>query len=191
MFSVNSADPLKKDLKKLDNIFSWFRSLGKQTAQQYKVTTRARQEIKARSRTIEKYLEDIEKRAYNLAGGFKRLYNTKTTSPASKDQYLDQTLSYLKGNLPLEKLPKDLRDSARGLNKELLQLKQKFADLLPESELKDYLLNNVQNYMRKSFAIFTNPAYKPGQKVLEGAEDFFEKVVSFLASCTIRNFCIF
>ena len=177
MFSVNSADPLKKDLKKLDNIFSWFRSLGKQTAQQYKVTTRARQEIKARSRTIEKYLEDIEKRAYNLAGGFKRLYNTKTTSPASKDQYLDQTLSYLKGNLPLEKLPKDLRDSARGLNKELLQLKQKFADLLPESELKDYLLNNVQNYMRKSFAIFTNPAYKPGQKVLEGAEDFFEKLI--------------
>ena len=177
MFSVNSADPLKKDLKKLDNVFSWFRSLGKQTGQQYKTTTRARQEIKARARTIEKYLEDIEKRAYNLAGGFKRLYNTKTTSPASKDQYLDQTLSYLKGNLPLEKLPKDLRNPAQGLNKELRQLKQKFADLLPEGELKDYLLNNVQNYMRKSFAVFTNPAYKPPKKVMDEAVDYFEQLI--------------
>ena len=177
MFSVNSADPLKKDLKKLDNIFSWFRSLGKQTGQQYKTTTRARQEIKARSRTIEKYLEDIEKRAYNLAGGFKRLYNTKTTSPASKDQYLDQTLSYLKGNLPLEKLPKDLRDPARGLHKELVQLKQKFGDLLPEGDLKDFMLNNVQNYMRKSFSVFTNPAYKPKQEVIDGSVDWFEKLI--------------
>jgi len=178
MFSVNSADPLKKDLKKLDNIFSWFRSLGKQTGQQYKTTTRARQEIKARARTIEKYLEDIEKRAYTLGGGFKRLYNTNTTSPASKDQYLDQVLTYLKGDLPLEKLPKDLRDPASGLHKELVQLKQKFADLLPEGDLKDFMLTNVQNYMRKSFAVFTNPAYKPQQKVVDGAADWFEKLIT-------------
>ena len=178
MFSVNSADPLKKDLKKLDNIFSWFRSLGKQTGQQYKVTTRARQEIKARARTIEKYLEDIEKRAYNLAGGFKRLYNTNTTSPASKDQYLDQVLTYLKGDLPLEKLPKDLIDPSRGLNKELKQLKKKFADLLPEGDLKDFMLNNVQNYMRKSFSVFTNPAYKPKQEVVDGSVNWFEKLIT-------------
>jgi hypothetical protein len=178
MFSVNSADPLKKSLKKLDNVFSWFRSLGQQTGQQYKITTRARQEIKARSRTIEKYLEDIEKRAYDLGGGFKRLYNTKTTSPASKDQYLDQVLTYLRGNLPMEKLPKDLQNPARGLHKELVQLKQKFGDLLPEGDLKDFMLNNVQNYMRKSFSIFTNPTYQPKQKVIDGAVDWFEKLIT-------------
>ena len=33
------------------------------------------------------------------------MYNTATTSPASKDYYLDQVLSYLKGQTPKSAFP--------------------------------------------------------------------------------------
>ena len=75
---------------------SRFRSLGKQTGLGYQISSEARREIKARSRTIEKYLESIEKKAYNLAKDFETKHNTKTTSEASQDYYLDQVLGYLK-----------------------------------------------------------------------------------------------
>ncbi len=74
MFSVNSKDEVQRRVKKLDNILAKFRSTGEQTARQYRLSTAAKQEIKAVNRTIEKYLEDIEKRAYNLAGGFLKHY---------------------------------------------------------------------------------------------------------------------
>ena len=93
LFSVNSNKPLEGRLKKLDNILSWFRSIGPMTGKQFHLTSRAAREIKARSRTIEKYLESIEKKTYDLAKANKDLYNTKTTSPASQQHYLDQILS--------------------------------------------------------------------------------------------------
>ena len=177
LFSVADSDPLKRRLKKLDNFLAAFRSVGQRTGVGFQLTSEAKREIKARSRTIEKYLESIEKKSYDLARANKNLYNTNTTSPASQDYYLDQTLSYLKGQKKLESLPQLLRGSASALNKELAQTKKTFADLLPEGELKDYMLNNLKSYMRKSFAVFSNPEYTPDKKVLDGAIDWINKNV--------------
>ena len=44
--------------------------------------------------------------------------------------------------------------------------------MLPESELKNYILKNLNTYMRKSFAIFTDPTYKPDKKVFDGAVNY-------------------
>jgi hypothetical protein len=178
MFSANADDPLKRRLKKLDTILSWFRSTGPQTSTQFQLSSRAKREIKARARTIEKYLEDIEARAYNLAKGFKNLYNTNTTSPASKEVYLDQVLSFLKKEIDLNQLPTQLRTPAALLNKELVQIKSKFADLLPEGELKKYMLDNVNTYMRKSFSIFTNPEWKPDQKTFNAGVEWFKQLIN-------------
>ena len=177
MFSVNSEDTVKRRIKKLDNILSNVRSIGTQTPQQYRLTSAAKQEIKAVNRTIEKYLEDLEKRAYALAGGFLKHYNVDKPSPALRDKYLNDVLAYLKKDLPLNKLPEQLRPSAQGLNNELVKAKQKFADLLPEGELKDFMVKNVQSYMRKSFAIFTNPLFKPKPEVLDNAVKYFSTVI--------------
>jgi len=177
MFSVNSDDPLKRRVKKLDNVLSWFRSVGKNTAQQFTLSTRAAREIKGRSRTIEKYLESIEKRTYDLAKSNKDLYNTKTTSPSSQKHYLDQTLSYLQGKTRLNQLPSLVQDSAKNLNAELLKIKKSFAGMLPESELKKYMLKNISTYMRKSFSIFTDPTFKPDKKVFDGAVDYMVNLV--------------
>ena len=83
-----------------------FRSLGKQTGLGFQFTSGAKREIKARSRTIDKYLQSIEKKSYDLAKSFEGYYNTATTSPASKEYYLDQVLVYLKGQMKLSQLPK-------------------------------------------------------------------------------------
>ena len=170
MFSTKSNDPLQARLKKVDNFLSGFRSLGKYTGLGYQLTSEARREIKARSRTIEKYLESIEKKSYDLAKGFEGMYNTATTSPASKDYYLDQVLAYLKGQIKKSELPKVLQQTAEDLNKEMMNTKQIFGELLPKGDLKNFILNNIKTYMRKSFSIFTNPEYMPDQKLKDGAK---------------------
>jgi hypothetical protein len=177
MFSVNSEDEVKRRVKKLDNFLAKFRSVGEQTAQQYRLSTAAKTEIKAVNRTIEKYLEDLEKRAYALAGGFLKHYNVDKPSPALRDKYLNDVLAYLKKEMPLEKLPETLRPSAKGLNTELIKAKQKFADLLPEGDLKSFIINNVQSYMRKSFSVFTNPEYAPKKEVFDDAVKYFSTVI--------------
>ena len=177
LFSKDSRDPLQSRLKKLDNFLANFRSLGKQTGLGYQISSEAKREIKAQSRTIEKYLESIEKKAYNLAKDFETKYNTKTTSPASQDYYLDQVLGYLKGNIKKTELPIELQKSAEGLAKEFLQIKTKFANLLPAGDLKKFMLDNVKTYMRQSFAVFTNPNFQPDKKIYDGAASYIAKNV--------------
>jgi len=172
MFSTKSKDPLQARLKKVDNFLSGFRSLGKYTGQGFQLTSGAKREINARNRTIEKYLESLEKKSYDLAKGFEGMYNTATTSPASKDYYLDQVLSYLKGQIKKSALPKALQETAENLNKELVDTKKIFGELLPQGDLKNFILNNVKTYMRKSFSIFTNPEYMPEQKLKDGAKNW-------------------
>lgn len=79
------------------------------------------------------------------------MYNTATTSPASKEYYLDNVLAYLKGQIKKSDLPKILQESAENLNKELLKTKTTFSNLLPEGDLKNFMLSNLKTYMRKSF----------------------------------------
>ena len=177
IFSETSRDPLERKLKRLDQFLARFRSVNQQTGLGYQISSEARREIKAQSRTIEKYLESIEKKAYNLAKDFETKYNTKTTSEASQKYYLDQVLAFLKGNLKRDALPIELRKSAESLQKELKGIKKNFADLLPEKDLKDFILKNLNTYMRQSFAIFTNPSYQPKKEVYDGAVNWIQKNV--------------
>ena len=169
LFSTDSLDPVERKLRRLDNFLSYFRSLGKQTGLGYQITSDAARAIKGDQRKIEKYLESIEKKAYNLAKSFEDQYNTKTTSKASQDYYLDQVLSFLKGQTQKSALPKELQTTAQGLNDELVRIKQNFGNLLPEGDLKQYVLKNLKSYMRRSFSIFTNPAYQPDKKIKDSA----------------------
>ena len=116
LFSVESSNPLERRLKKIDNFLSGFRSVGKYTGLGFQLSSDAKRFVKARARTIEKYLESIEKKSYDLAKSFEGQYNTLTTSPASKDYYLDQVLAYLKGQVKLSELPKILQGSAKNLH---------------------------------------------------------------------------
>ena len=177
LFSRDSKDPLERRLKKLSGFLERFTSQGKLTGLGYQISSEARREIKAQSRTIEKYLESIEKKAYNLAKDFETKHNTKTTSEASQDYYLDQILGYLKGNVKLNSVASDLQGSAKSLNNELIKIKEKFANLLPQGDLKNFMLDNLKTYMRQSFSVFTNPNYQPDKKIYDGAVNWIAKNV--------------
>ena len=173
MFEVTSSDPLEKNLKRFDNFLAYFRDTANQTADRFFLTGQTERKIKATSRKIEKQLDIIEKRAYDLARGFLKDYNTNTSSPAKQQYYLDQVLGYLKGQVDLTDLPTVLQNPASALNKTFINIKSEFADVLPKGAgLKDFLNNNLREYMRASFASFTNPFYTPDRKVFSRAVDF-------------------
>ena len=62
-----------------------------------------------------------------------------------------------------------MQQTAEDLNKEVIQSKKIFGELLPQGDLKNFILNNVKTYMRKSFSVFTNPEYMPDKKITQGA----------------------
>jgi hypothetical protein len=158
-FSVTNSDPLKAALRKVDNKLQYLRSVANKTKEQFEITTEAKNLIKTNARESEKLLKSIEVRAYNLAKSFEKQYNTATTSPASQEKYLNDVLEYMQGQRQLGALPKELQVTAEALNKTFIETKKMYGDLLPAGDLKNLILKNVDSYMRKSFAIFTNPAY--------------------------------
>jgi hypothetical protein len=175
MFDVNSADPLKKNLKKIDNVFAFFREAGARSGNQLYLDTKAQNFIKGKQRQIEKLIDSIERKSYDLANGFLRKYNTAGTSPAGQDYLLDQTLAYLKGQIKLNQLEPEIREAAKALNDEFVQIRTLFRDVLPEgSGLRDFLTMNLRSYMRQSFGVFTNPQFKPDPELVEKATKFIE-----------------
>ncbi len=178
-FSVTDSDPLKVALKKVDNKLQYLRSAANMSGEQFEITTAARNMIKKNARRSEKLLQSIEKRAYNLAKSFEKQYNTATTSPASQEKYLNDVLEYIQGQRQLGSLPKELQKTAEALNKTFIETKKMYGDYLPAGDLKNLILKNIDSYVRKSFAIFTNPSYSVPEtsKVFTDAVKFARGVV--------------
>ena len=183
MFTVESSDPIRKTLKKIDNGLSWLRSIGKNTPEMAAITTRGEKEIVTKARLVEKLLESIEKKAYDLAKASKKMYDTKLTSPASQDKYLDDVLEYFKNQRSLKALPKELQSSSKALNDLLMETKNTFAKMLPKDSLiKDSLMDNIRGYMRKSYGVFTNPNYSVPEN-----STIFKDAVSFVKTVIGKN----
>jgi hypothetical protein len=182
MYSVDDASSLRRQLKRVDNFLSYLRSIGKQSPEQANVAFRGEKEIRKQARVFEKLLDSVEKRAYNLAQANQKLYNTKTTSPASMDKYLDDVLSYIKGQKPINYVQEPLRGVAKELAKQVDTTKEQFKKLLPGEKaagtIKQILTDNLKGYMRKSFAVFTNPSYSVSRnsQVFKDAVEFIKKI---------------
>ena len=179
MFDVTSADPLEAGLKRVDNFLKWFRDSGNQIAYSFNLSGSAERFIKAKSREIEKYIDAIEVKAYDLASGFLGRYNKGFTSPAGEKHLLDQIHEYLRGNLKLSKIEPELQELAKALKDEFTQIKKVYFKELPEgSGLRNALESNLDKYIRMSFATFTNPNYNPSSKVFEDATDFMVNIIN-------------
>jgi len=177
MFDVTDSDPLKANLKKIDNVFSIFRDVGKKSSNQYYVETKAQQKIKGVNREVEKYIDAIEQKAFDLAKGFENRYNTNKTSPAGEEYLVEQVLSAIKGQIKITDLPKELQTLTKELDKLLDKIKLDYADILPDGGLKDYIGQNLKEYLRQSFATFTNPQYRPSTQVFDNAVEFIADIV--------------
>ncbi len=179
MFDIASNDPLERGLRKVDNFLKWFRDSGNQALYSFNLSGGAERFIKAKTREIEKYLDAVERKAYDLANGFLKRYNTSTTSPAGERHMLEQVYEYLRGNLKLSKLEPELQDISKSLKNEFDQIKKAFVGELPEkSGLRAFLESNLDKYMRASFGVFTNPRFTPADDVVERATDFMVNVIN-------------
>ena len=173
MFEVNDSDPLKANLKKIDKVFEFFREAGAKSPDQLYLDVKTQNFIKSKSRQIEKMLDSVERKSYDLANGFLKRYNTSKTSPAGEDYLLDQVLSYIKGQIKLSDLPQELQSMSKALSEEFDSVRNFYKDVLPDnSGLKQFLTSNLKSYIRQSFGVFTNPQFKVDPKLKEKAIDF-------------------
>ena len=152
-------------LRKFQDFLSYFSSFGRYNEALGTIDEAAKLTIRSKGKRIFKVLDDINTSAYKLAQGFERRYNTNQTSPVGEKYFADQVLEYLKGQLKggLNALPKELRLAAKDLDEQLSLLRKLYANALPNStKFKDYkamLINDLNKYLRSSFATFSNPLY--------------------------------
>jgi len=178
MFSKTDVNPLKARLAKIGNIVNYFTKEFKTPNAIYKLQEQAGLNIKAENRVVNKYLQDLEASAYKLVKAQNGLFNKKPISPAAIEEQMQLVTAYLKNQIKLVKLPKEMRESAEGLKKLLDPNKSKFLKMLPDGEFKDTLLPIIGSYMRKSMAVTTNPMYNPPKEVVEEAVKAMLKIIS-------------
>ena len=185
LYSITNPSREKRVIKKLDNILSFFRSFGKAPKDIEGISEKAMLFIKGRARKLDRTMEGLEKKSYNLAKKFEGDYNKATSSPALQKHYLDQVEEFLRGQLKKEDLPKELQSLAVDLKNEIKNIMKDFQKTLPKGKSGDKItkslenieINRVKDYMLRSFATFTNPNYAPDQKIYNKAVDWVAKNV--------------
>ena len=183
--SITSPKREERVIKKLDNVLSYFRSFGKAPKDIEGVSEKVMLYIKGRARKIDRTMEALEKKAYNLAKGFETQHNKNLTSPALQKHYLDHIDEFLRNQKKLTDLPEELQPLANDLKFEIKNIMKEFKKALPKGkdaenitkELENIEINKVQSYLVKSFATFTNPNYVPDEKIFNNAVDWVVKNV--------------
>ena len=125
--------------------------------------------IKGRARKLDRTMEGLEKKAYNLAKGFENQHNSLTSSPALQKHYLDQVEQFLRDQIKKQDLPKELQALSGDLKQEVKNVMKEFQKSLPKGKegnkitktLENIEFNRINNYLIKSFSTFTNPNYAP------------------------------
>ena len=177
-FSINSQDPLHQFLARIDNKLAAFRDIGKLTKDAFGVSTQTDLFIKGKSRVIDKYLRSIEREAYKMAKVFEDRHKKWGEYQVIQKKYLDDVLDFLQGNVKASQLPPKLRELAENLKKYTNDLKKEFGDMLPTTDPVKYLLSaDIDKYMRRSFAMFTNSSYQPGREAVLNAKEFVKDLI--------------
>jgi len=179
-YTVDSIDPVKSGLKKIDNAISWIRSAGKNTAEALSIKGYAGREIRASARRVQDLLKSIELKTYDLAKGFQGMYNTNKTSPSLMNQYADEVLEVLEGKRKLTNLPEILRSTVKDLKAQIVKINKIFNKYVPKDESFAHALNGgVKRKIKKSFAFLSNPNYAMPvtNPIFINAAKFAEKVI--------------
>jgi hypothetical protein len=141
--SVTDPNKINKNLKRVDNMLSWFRSYGKQPKDIEGVSEEVKLYIKSRARKIDRTYEGLEKTAYNLAKKFQDDYNRSTTSPAIQRYYADEIKeiannilkdsdAVVKGERKLNDLPKEMQALTKDLINDIKKVQFEFKKVLPK-----------------------------------------------------------
>ena len=178
MFSTTDINPLKARLAKIAVPLNYLTKEFKTPKAIYSIQEQAGLNIKSENRVVNKYLQDLEASAHNLVKAQNKLFNKKAVSPLEIENQMQLVVSYLKNQIKLSKLPKEMRDSAQGLKNKLDPNKSKFLKMLPDGDFLDALIPIINSYMRKSMAVTTNPIHNPAKEVVAEAVKAMRKIMS-------------
>ena len=175
--SITSPNKSDRVLKRMDNILSWFRSYGKAPKDIEGVNEQVMLYIRGRARKIDRTLEALDNKAYQLAKGFQKQHNSNVVSPALLKKYLDDVDSFLRDQFKKNDLPEELQPLAADLKLEIKNIMKEFQKSLPKGkdgdkytkEIANIELNKVRSYLVKSFSTFTNPNYVPDEKIFNNS----------------------
>ena len=181
------ASPIKEErvIKKLDNILSYFRSYGKMPKDIEGVSEKVMLFIKGRARKMDRTMEGIDRKAYDLAKKFQNQANSNEASPALQKHFLDQVDEFLRNQRKIQDLPTEFQSLAKDLKQEIKNTMSEFQKMLPKGkdgdaitrDLRNIEIDKVQSYLLKSFATFTNPNYAPDEAIYNKAVDWVAKNV--------------
>ena len=100
--------------------------------------------IKGRARKMDRTLEGLDNKAYNLAKKFENQYNSNTVSPALQKHYLDQVDSFLRNQLKESDLPTELAPLAKDLKQEIKNIMTEFKKMLPKGKEGDKITKDLK-----------------------------------------------
>ena len=178
LFTTTNVDPLKARLAKIARPVNYLTKEFRTPNAIYKLQEQAGLNIKSENRVVNKYLQDLEARAYTLVKAQNGLFNKKAVSPLEIENQMQLVVAYLKNQISKNKLPKELQESAEGLKKHLKPAKSKYLEMLPEGDFQNALIPIINSYMRKSMAITTNPLHNPPKEVVEEAVKAMLKLIN-------------
>ena len=178
LLTTTNTNPLKARLAKIARPVNYLTKEFRTPISIYKLQEQAGLNIKSENRVVNKYLQDLEARAYQLVKAQNGLFNKKPVSPLEIENQMQLVVAYLKNQISKNKLPKELQDSAEGLKKRLKPAKSKYLNMLPEGDFQNALIPIINSYMRKSMAITTNPLYNPPKEVVEESVKAMLKLIS-------------
>ena len=186
--SITDPNKVNKSLKRLDNKLSWFRSYGKAPKDIEGISEVVQLYIKGRARKIDRTMEGLERTAYELAKKFQNDYNKSTTSSPMQKYYLDQIDEVVKGQRKLEDIPVEFHALTKDLISEIRSIMSEFKKVLPKGKEADELTKEIGNieiqdinkYLVRSFATFTNPEKAIAPEIMDGA-------ISFLVNNVIKK----
>ena len=179
-YSVNSKDPLESYLASIDNKLAAFRDIGKLTKDAFGLDQKANFMINSKTRTINKYLDQVHNEAYKMARTFEERYQRYGEHQTFQKKYLDEVYEYLEGTRSFADLGggQALKNSAKNLKDFTTVLKKEFKDVLDDDNpLTKLLGQSLDGYFRKSFGIFTNANYKPPEGSAAKAKVFIKKLI--------------
>jgi hypothetical protein len=183
LHSATDPDIVKRTIKNFDSFLAAFRSYGRQPKDIEGVSEKVNLFIKSRAKKFDKLINDLDRKAYDLAKKFENQHNKTGTSLPMKKYYLDEINEFLLDQKKLDELLPEFRELATDLKTQIGRTMEEFKKNLPKGKDADEIAKDLQRlevsklhkYMVRSFATFSNPEYVPDKIIKDKAVDWIVK----------------
>lgn len=179
LYSTTSG-PIKERIQALADkyILTPLRTAGKNTPEGRAIFMEGEQLVAKYRKSVDLDLNEIERGLYKTLNiSFKdRLF--KTATPVAAKEYLESFLSYLKGEVNVNTLPKIMHEPAKRIRSTIDELSLKIRPYLTGNEdLEKAFLDNIGKYVRNSYEIFRG-RFTPNEQYKKAAEEYFKSLIT-------------